>query len=396
MTSDPWLLPEGVDERLPEQAADLEALRRRLLDLFFTWGYQLVDPPFIEYLESLLVGTGRDLDLMTFKLIDQVSGRLLGVRADITPQAARMDAHQLRRETPTRLCYLGTVLHTRSEGFPGSRNPLQIGAELFGHAGIESDIEVLRLMMRLLELAGAESVHLDLGHVGLFRGLARQAGLEATQEAELFDALQRKAIPEIEEMLARFRLAPGVAGMLRALADLNGEDVLDQARSKLAAAIPEVGEAIEHLAEVAAAMRSWLPEVRVNFDLAELRGYNFHTGIVFAAYVPGLGREILRGGRYDGVGKIFGRDRPATGFSADLKLLADLGRGLRGPPPGGIFAPWSPDPELQLEVERLRARGMQVIGELPGQSGGAAEMGCDRVLVRRGGRWELLDLPSGT
>ncbi|MFM1892814.1 MAG: hypothetical protein RLZ44_1891, partial [Pseudomonadota bacterium] len=241
MRNERWLLPEGIDELLPEEARRLEALRRKLLDLHAGWGYELVITPFIEYLDSLLTGTGKDLELQTFKLTDQLSGRMLGVRADITPQAARIDAHQLRREAPTRLAYIGSVLRTRTDGFAGSRSPLQIGAELYGHAGVDSDVEILCLMMATLQAAGVEQIYLDLGHVGVFRGLARQAQLDAEQEAAIFAALQRKAEPEVVALVNEYGLPGGVADMLVALAKLNGGDeVIDRARSALAQAAPEV------------------------------------------------------------------------------------------------------------------------------------------------------------
>jgi len=391
MDNERWLLPEGIDELLPPRAWGLEAMRRDLLDLFRSWGYELIIPPFIEFLDSLLTGAGGDLDLQTFKLTDQGSGRLMGVRADMTPQAARIDAHQLRRDVPTRLCYLGTVLHTRSDGFAGSRSPLQVGAELFGHGGIESDVEVISLMMETLERTGVKNVHLDLGHVGIFRGLARQAGLDASAEKALFDALQRKAIPEIQELLQSYEVPEAEASMLAALAELNGDDALEKARVRLANADKEVLAALSYLEQVAAAIQQRLPDVPVHFDLGELRCYHYQTGVVFAAFVPGLGQEIARGGRYDAIGEVFGRARPATGFSADLKLLMRLGAKFGKTPKTGarVFAPCSDDPSLQQQISKLRAEGRQVICALPGQNGGASEMGCTEVLERDGDAWVL-------
>jgi ATP phosphoribosyltransferase regulatory subunit len=391
MDNERWLLPEGIDELLPPRAWGLETMRRDLLDLFRGWGYELIMPPFIEFLDSLLTGAGSDLDLQTFKLTDQGSGRLMGVRADMTPQAARIDAHQLRRDVPTRLCYLGTVLHTRSDGFAGSRSPLQVGAELFGHGGIESDVEVISLMMETLDRTGVQDVHLDLGHVGIFRGLARQAGLDVSAEKALFDALQRKAIPEIQELLHSLEVPEAEAAMLSALAELNGDDALERARVRLANADKEVLAALTYLEQVAAAIQQRLPDVPVHFDLGELRCYHYQTGVVFAAFVPGLGQEIARGGRYDAIGEVFGRARPATGFSADLKLLMRLGASFGKTPKtdGRVFAPCSDDPSLQQQINRLRAEGRQVICVLPGQNGGAAEMGCTEVLERVGDAWVL-------
>lgn len=391
-TDNRWMLPEGIDELLPPRAAELEELRRQLLDLFASWGYELIMPPFIEFLDSLLTGSGHDLDLQTFKLTDQLSGRLMGVRADMTPQAARIDAHQLRRQHPARLCYIGTVLRTRPESAGGSRDPVQVGAELFGHGGVESDIEIVSLMLELLRTAGIEQPHLDIGHVGIFRSLARQAQLSPDAERALFDALHRKARPEIEELLNAAPITAPMREMLAALPELHGGiEVLDQVGQRLAQANGEVQEALRSLWGIAAAVQRRFPQVPLHFDLAELRGYRYHTGAVFAAFAPGYGRELARGGRYDEVGRVFGASRPATGFSADLKALAALGR--REPPKAsGIYAPWSDDPAVIAEVERLRRSGERVIWALPGQAGDDARvMGCDRLLVRSpDGTWQVV------
>lgn len=392
MHEERWLLPAGIDEILPAEAQVMEGLRRELLDLYRGWGYELVIPPFIDYLDSLLTGTGHDLDLQTFKLTDQVTGRLLGVRADMTPQVARIDAHHLRRESPTRLCYLGTVLHTRSDGFAGTRSPMQLGAEIYGHSGVASDAEILRLVVLTLRLAGIEGTYLDLGHVGIFRGLARQAGLAEIQEQALFEVLQRKAIPELAELLTRFGVGGAPRRMLLELAELNGDDALERARYALALAQPAVLAALDHLAGLAEELKRWLPEVPVHFDLAELRGYHYKTGMVFAAFVPGWGMEIARGGRYDDIGRVFGRARPAVGFSTDLKGLIRLGSGLakRYAQSGAVLAPWSADPGLQAEVERLRAAGRRVVADLPGVADPSGTgLGCTQALVERDGLWVL-------
>ena len=389
MKSNRWLLPEGIEEVLPQQARQLEAMRRSLLDLFQSWGYDLVMPPFIEYIESLLTGTGNDLDLQTFKLTDQLTGRMMGVRADMTPQVARIDAHHLKSSAPTRLCYLGTVLHTRPGGFAGSRSLLQVGAELFGHAGIESDVEVLSLMVQTLKQTGVENLYLDLGHVGIYRGLVEQAGLEPEQEAILFDALQRKARPEITELLNEWSLPKAVADMLTRLTDLNGDDsVLSEARSVLKKASKPVQAALENLQQIAVLLQQRLPDLKLNYDLAELRGYHYHTGAVFAAYVPGRGQAIAQGGRYDGIGRAFGLSRPATGFSTDLRILAVLAQQSDGIC-AGILAPANGDADLQSVVQQLRAAGERVIFELSGQQGDAAALGCDRQLVKNTQGWEV-------
>jgi len=387
-----WLLPAGIEEILPPQAQVMESLRRELLDIYRSWGYELVIPPLVDYLDSLLTGTGHDLDLQTFKLTDQLSGRMLGARADMTPQVARIDAHHLRSDVPTRLCYLGTVLHTRSDGFAGTRSPLQIGAEIYGHSGAESDVEILRLALMTLEVAGIGNLYLDLGHVGIYRGLARQAGLDEPQEMALFEAMQRKAVPEVEALIDEQGLSGAPARMLLSLAELNGDDALDRAAAELAAADESVRAALDHLRRVADEAARWLPAVPIHFDLAELRGYHYKTGMVFAAFVTGSGQEIARGGRYDDIGRVFGRSRPAVGFSTDLKGLMRLGKGLpeRYPPADRVFAPWSSDPDLQCEIANLRQAGNQVITELPGQGSGAPELGCSQRLERGKTGWMLV------
>ena len=392
MNKDRWLLPEGIEEVLPPLAEHLELKRRQLLDLYKGWGYELVMPPFIEYLESLLTGTGDDLDLQTFKLTDQLNGRMMGVRADMTPQVARIDAHQLKRDLPTRLCYMGTVLHTRPEGFAASRAPLQIGLELYGHSGVESDVEVFNLMVATLRTCGVNDVYFDLGHVGIFRGLAAQAGLSGEQETDLFDALQRKAKPEIEVMLGQWKLNNDIAAMLASLPDLNGSDaVLDKARQVFAKASDDVKTALASLEQIAAAIRQRIPEISLHYDLAELRGYHYHTGVLFAAFVPGQGRAIAQGGRYDGIGKVFGNARPATGFSTDLKTLLALNP-LEVVQSPGIFAPYENDAGLQSLIDELRAKGERVIVNLPGQKGGAKDMQCDREIAQQGANWVVKNI----
>jgi ATP phosphoribosyltransferase regulatory subunit len=387
---DKWLLPEGIEEVLPPAAWRLECARRELLDMFATWGYELVIPPFIEYLESLLTGTGNDLDLQTFKLTDQLTGRMMGVRADITPQAARIDAHPLKREAPSRLCYVGTVLRTRSDGFGASRSPLQVGAELFGHGGIESDIEILGLVLETLSLLAIEDVHVDLGHVGIFRGLAEEAGLDARQESDLFEALQRKATAEIGELLDATGADEAQRRRLAALVDLNGgHEVLASARERLAGAGPAVMAALDNLCAIADAMQARAGGASLYFDLAELRAYNYQTGMSFAVFVPGSGQEIARGGRYDDIGRVFGRARPATGFSTDLKTLMDLSQREFGDRAAAILAPAGDAPELLAAIRQLRSRGERVITSLPGQQGDAADMDCDRQLVEENGNWTV-------
>ncbi|MHB8473799.1 MAG: ATP phosphoribosyltransferase regulatory subunit [Gammaproteobacteria bacterium] len=391
MTSNRWLLPEGIDEVLPLQAARLERLRRQLLDLYAGWGYELIMPPFIEYLDSLLTGTGNDLDLQTFKLTDQLTGRMMGVRADMTPQAARIDAHRLQRDTPVRLCYLGTVLRTRPDGFAGSRSPLQVGAELFGHAGVESDLEILALMLETLDATGVQGAHIDLGHVGIYRSLLREAALPPETAGLLFDALQRKARVEIESLLADAAISETARIQLAALAELNGgAECLDAADKVLRGAPADVHAALDNLRRLVAGLAKRRPALPVHLDLAELRGYHYHTGAVFAAFVPGHGKAAVQGGRYDDIGRVFGRARPATGFSADLKTLMMLADVEAQSEPAAIFAPCTDDAQLDAEVRRLRAVGERVIRALPGQVGGEREMGCDRMLVKNSATWAVV------
>ncbi|TNF32549.1 MAG: ATP phosphoribosyltransferase regulatory subunit [Gammaproteobacteria bacterium] len=393
--NDRWLLPQGIEEALPDEAACLESMRRKLLDVYAGWGYQLVMPPFIEYLESLLTGTGHELSLQTFQIIDQLTGRAMGVRADMTPQVARIDAHQLKKEVPTRLCYMGTVLQTRPDGFGGSRSPLQVGAELYGHAGVDSDVEIISLMLETFRQSGVKDVVLDLGHVGIYGGLAQQAGLDSEQEADLFEMLQRKAIPEIQAFVGQLTINDDIKTMLLALAELHGGDeCLDRAEQVLAKAQPSVKQALQYLKQAVGRLRQRVHDVHIHFDLAELRGY--HTGIVFAAYVPGQGQAIARGGRYDDIGKVFGRARPATGFSTDLKTLVDLSaHSFSKAVSSAIFAPHGADAALAEKVAELRTQGETVIEELPGQQGDARAMGCDRILVQQHGQWSVESIKNG-
>ncbi|MWV12251.1 ATP phosphoribosyltransferase regulatory subunit [Pseudomonas sp. R-28-1W-6] len=393
-TVDRWLLPDGIEEVLPPEAARIEAARRQVLDLFQRWGYEFVVTPHIEYLESLLTGAGQDLDLRTFKVTDPQSGRLMGFRADITPQVARIDAHTLRREGPSRLCYAGSVLHAQPRALSTSRSPIQLGAELYGDASPASDVEVISLMLDMLELARVPDVHMDLGHVGIYRGLARAAELSGEVEQQLFDALQRKAVDEVAALTAG--LPAELASMLRALAELcGGREVLELAQACLVEAPAEVHAALDELVAIADELELRYPELPLYFDLGELRGYRYHTGAVFAAFVPGMGQSIAQGGRYDDIGADFGRARPATGFSTDLKTLVSLGDMQVAEPAPGVWAPDHHDVYLWQAVQRLRREGVRVVQALPGQeSGGAVEAGCDRQLQLRDGRWQVAPLAS--
>ena len=328
-----WLLPEHVEDVLPAEAAKIEALRRAILDLFASWGYELVMPPLLEYLDSLLTGTGHDLDLRTFKLVDQLSGKMMGVRADITPQVARIDAHLLNREAVTRLCYCGSVLHARPATLAATREPIQIGAEIYGHAGVKSDLEIQHLLARALEIAGVRGARIDIGHVAVFRALVRAAHIAAEPEAELFEALQRKDVPALRTLTRKLDAKTRAALLL--LPELyGGAEVLEVAERRL----PDLPPLRKALATLRALARACA--IPASFDLAELRGYHYHSGVVFDAYCDGGNGPLLiaRGGRYDEVGRAFGRPRPATGFSIGLRELAGAAR----------IAPW--------RVERARRK----------------------------------------
>lgn len=387
-----WLLPDGVQDVLPAEAHRLEGLRRQVLDQFAAWGYELVFPPLMEYLGSLLTGSGHDLDLMTFKITDQLTGRMMGVRADITPQVARLDAHSLPVHRPARYCYAGTTLNTRPQGLAASRCPIQVGAELYGHAGVESDIEILRLMLDTLQLAGCQHIHLDLGHVGIFRALAESARISAADEARLFDIYQRKASAELQAELPQLVADATLREALLALIRLSGDkSVLAHARQTLVAASSDVALALNALDAVAEAITASHPDVTLYFDLTELRGYHYHTGLVFAAYVAGERQEVAKGGRYDHVGEAFGRARPATGFSTDLKTLLQFTAAQAVP--AAVFAPAGEDAALRAAIAALRTQGERVVQALPGQQGEPQDFGCDRALVLEDGRWLTRALP---
>jgi len=379
-SDDRWLLPDGIEEILPDRALRVERLRRRLLDLYHGWGYDLVIPPLAEFTTALFSGAGSDLDLMTFKITDQLSGRMMGVRADITPQAARIDAHSLRREGPTRLCYAGQVLYTRPRNPLESRCPIQLGAELFGEAGLAADLEVIALLVETLRHAGLDRIQLDLGHVGIYRGLERELDLDAGRKRELFELLQHKDAG-LAAWVAREVADRRLARLLGALPDLcGGVDTLERARALFAGAPAAVCDALDQLRQVVEPLRRQLPDIELFLDLGELRGYRYHTGIVFAAYCPASTAALGHGGRYDRVGAEFGRARPATGFGIDLGFLCDL-VAAANPVARGIFAPAELPPEARSEIARLRAAGERVVSGFPGQRVDLGELGCDRVLT---------------
>lgn len=392
INSNRWLLPDGIEEVLPPMAGRVESLRRNLLDLYRGWGYDLVIPPFVEFLESLLTGVGRDLDLKTFKVTDQLTGRLMGVRADMTPQVARIDAHSLKHQGPTRLCYSGSVLHTRAANMLASRSPIQMGAELYGCNSLAADVEIISLMLETIKSAGLDKVCLDIGNVAIYRHLVAAAGLEGAQESALFTLLQRKDKPELSRFLDNEVADTVAAENLNRLADLHGDkSVLAQAANVLANAPAEVQQEIQLLGELATALEQSCPDVTLYFDLSELRGYQYHTGVVFAAYAPGHGQAIAKGGRYDNIGQVFGRARPATGFSTDLKALIEVAA-AEAEPPEVILAPEGYDRALLELIRSLRESGNVVVRALAADVSQEGQHEAVQQIVNKDGLWVVQDI----
>lgn len=383
--SSAWLLPEHIADVLPAEARRIEDVRRRWLDLARSYGFELVMPPLLEHLDSLLSGTGRELDLKTFKLVDQLSGRTLGVRADTTPQAARIDAHLLNRQGVTRLCYCGPVLHTRPNGLQSSREPLQFGAEIFGHAGLEADLEAQELALDGLQAAGVSGLTLDLGDARIVRSVLAGSLLDASALTDLVAALTAKDGPAVRR-LARTCPAETREGLVALLDLYGGDEVLDEARRVLPARAP-VRAALDDLGWIRRHLAQAHPEVQVGLDLSDMSGYAYYSGMRFAIYGAGCTDALARGGRYDEVGAVFGRNRPAVGFSLDLKYLSAVAR-VSGSAPA-IRAPWGEDAELRAAIRRLREGGESVVCILPGHEQETQEFECDRELVQVQGRWVL-------
>ena len=383
--SSAWLLPEHIADVLPAEARRLEGLRRGLLTMAGSYGFEQVMPPLLEHLESLLTGTGRALDLRTFKLVDQLSGRSLGIRADSTPQVARIDAHLLNRRGVTRLCYCGPVLHTRPQSPQSTREPLQFGAEIYGHAGLEADLEVQDLALDGLRAAGLSDLVLDLADARILRGVLDGVPMASAALAELVAALAAKDVATLNQLSRNFT-ASTRAGLL-ALPALYGDiATLAEARRRLPAH-PLVDAALDDLAWLAQHVSSAHPGLKVGFDLADMGGYAYYSGARFAVYTPGASDAVLRGGRYDEVGAVFGRNRPAVGFSTDLKILA----GCVAPEPRrcAVRAAWSEDTALRQSIRGLRERGETVVCILPGHEHEGEEYDCDRELVAAGDHWVL-------
>ncbi|CAN7307689.1 ATP phosphoribosyltransferase regulatory subunit [Rhizobacter sp. LjRoot28] len=381
--SSAWLLPEHIADVLPSQARRIEELRRELLDGARAYGFELVMPPLLEHLDSLLSGTGSALDLKTFKLVDQLSGRTLGVRADTTPQVARIDAHLLNRVGVTRLCYCGPVLHTRPDGLHGTREPLQFGAEIYGHAGLEADLEVHELALDALKRSGVGQLTLDMGDARIVRGLLQGVSLDTAARDALYAALAAKDQPALAALTASFPVASR-DGLLALLRLYGGEEVLAAARQQLPAQ-PLIVAALDDLQWLTQHLRAAYPGVRIGFDLADLSGYAYYSGARFAIYADGSSDAVVRGGRYDEVGAIFGRNRPAVGFSTDLKQLVALVE--QQPLRPAIRAPWGEDPGLRSAIRQLREQGQSVVCVLPGHEHEGQEFDCDRELVASNGQW---------
>ncbi len=380
-----WLLPEHIADVLPAQARRLEDLRRALLDRARAYGFELVMPPLLEHLESLLSGTGRELDLKTFKLVDQLSGRMLGIRADTTPQAARIDAHLLNRDGVTRLCYCGPVLHTLPAGLSATREPLQFGAEIFGHVGLEADLEAAELALDCLELARVGPLVIDLADARLLRGVLADVPLDAAQLQAVVLALSEKDASALDA-LTRDMPLPARHGLRALLRLYGGDEVIAVARRELTPN-PLVLAALDQLQWLAAHLRAAVPDLKVGFDLSDMSGYAYYSGLRFAVYGADSSDALARGGRYDEVGAIFGRNRPAVGFSLDLKALTEVA----GPSsaPVAIRAPWGDDPALRAAVRRWRDQGETVLAMLPGHEFEAQAYTCDRELVLVDGHWVL-------
>jgi ATP phosphoribosyltransferase regulatory subunit len=381
--SSAWLLPEHIADVLPAQARRIEELRRDLLDGARGYGFELVMPPLLEHLDSLLSGAGRELNLKTFKLVDQLSGRTLGVRADTTSQVARIDAHLLNRKGVTRLCYCGPVLHTRPDGLHGTREPLQFGAEIYGHAGLEADLEVQELALDALQRAGIAQLTLDMGDARIVRGVLAGLSLDASVLGQIYAALAAKDQAAMDVVSAP--LPSEARRGLRALLRLyGGHDVLQAARAELPAQ-PLIRAALDDLGWLVQHLRQAYPDVRIGFDLADHSGYAYYSGARFAIFAAGTSDALVRGGRYDEVGAVFGRNRPAAGFSMDLKQLVAIApvRNMRP----AIRAPWGEQPELRAAVRALREQGESVVCILPGHEHEGEEFACDRELAFVQGQW---------
>ena len=382
-----WLLPDGVDELLPEQAQVLEQCRRQVLDTFAVNGYRLVQPPLLEFIDSLLTGAGSDLDLLTFKVTDQYSGRMMGIRADMTPQLSRIDAHVLSQDSVNHLCYLGPVLQTADRSGFHNREPIQFGAELFGYAGVEADVEIIRLCVDVLKSLDITDLHIDLGHVGIFRALIQQADFNDRQSTQVLDICQRKSWPDMRDFADQHQLDAETEKIFTGLLSLEGQtqDAFLAAEDLLQNCDQQVKNQLDEFKSLVQILADYLPELNIGIDFLELRGINYHTGAVFSVYCDQYTHAIAKGGRYDDVGKAFGRARPATGFSADLKQCLNFSK-LEAESNDLIYAPFSADPALHSFIEALKAKGEKVIIGLEQDPGTYI-----REIINQNGEWKVSD-----
>ncbi len=386
---DRWLLPVGVEETLPAEAAQIESLRRKVLDLLDTWGYELVMPPLMEFLDSLLTGVGHGLEIETFKLTDQISGRMMGVRADMTPQVARIDAHYLRSNDPRRLCYLGPVLRTRPDCLGCSRVPLQLGAELFGVKSSEADVEIVELLVETLHNIGLNKLHIDLGHMGVFQGLCRAENLDESTQDKLSLAIGSRSRDDVAQLCESLGLSSQATNLFVLLTSCSGDvDSLPEVAAKFASASDDVSLAFENLAKISSSLKKKLAGSRLYFDLAALKGKSYHNGLVFSVYMPGSGRAIASGGRYDDIGIAFGRARPATGFSLDLRTISSYVDESKQETKT-IYAIYEDDPQLLEAVRQLRASGQRVIFSYDSSENDTSVKSTENApqLVRKSGKW---------
>jgi ATP phosphoribosyltransferase regulatory subunit len=384
---DRWLLPVGVEETLPAEAVQIERLRRKVLDLLDSWGYELVMPPLMEFLDSLLTGVGHDLEIETFKLTDQISGRLMGVRADMTPQVARIDAHYLRSNGPRRLCYFGPVLRTRPDCLGCSRVPLQLGAELFGVKSSQADIEIVELLVEALHCIGLENLHVDLGHMGIFQGLSRAENLESAAQDKLSAAIGSRSRDDVARVCESLELSSQATELFVLMTASSGEvETLSSVSEQYSAASEDVRESIENLAQISSSLKKRLSGTRLYYDLAALKGQSYHNGMVFSVYLPGSGRAIASGGRYDDIGSAFGRARAATGFSLDLRAISTHIKQPDTSTVKTIYAMYEEDSALFDAVRQLRQDGKRVIFCYDNKQ---PDMGTENLsqLLRKGGKW---------
>ena len=382
-----WLLPDGVEELLPDQAQHVEHFRRRVLDVFSVNGYQLVQPPLLEYLDSLLTGAGHDLDLLTFKVTDQHTGRMMGIRADMTPQLSRIDAHVINQDGPTRLCYAGPVLQTAHRSGFHSREPMQIGAELFGSSELQADVEIIRLCADVLLSLEVSNLRFDLGHVGIFNALIKMAQLDSNQANQLLNICQQKSWPDMHTFICDENINADMATLFTGLLDLEGppDEVFKRAKVLFENADANVQDQFQQFQALVSLIGEYLPDLSLSVDFLELRGINYHTGVVFSVYCDSYANAVAKGGRYDDIGRGFGRARQATGFSADLRQAINFSDFRSDNRQGIIYAPFDSDPALTQKIKELKLKGEIVVIEFENEE----YSDNARQLVKLDGHWNI-------